>query len=205
MEEVLMVPPKEMEKLIRYYKGELTENAWLNTAARTAARRDLLLKSQLPAGIIKAKVNPLSRELHHLTKRVRRGPVGGLGGQLGDDEDEEDDSLVTGPMEQVVKRLIKATLSKKDIQKAIVKEVKREIKTPSPASASKSATPSSVPGKSATAKSYSSTHSADLRKQTEAVRQKVRARRQTELEKLKTVPGWSIWDKPVKRKLKDDF
>ena len=168
MEEVLMVPPKEMEKLIRYYKGELTENAWFNKAARTAAKRDLLLKSQLPAGIIKAKVKPLSRELHHLTKRVRHGPVGGLGGQLEDEEDEEDDSLVTGPMEQVVKRLKKATPSKKDIQKEIVKEVKKEIKTPSPASTSKSATPSSVPGKSATAKSYSSTHSSELRKQTEA-------------------------------------
>ena len=56
-----MVPPKEMEKLVRYYKGELTENAWLNKAARTAAKRDLLLKSKLPAGVIKAKVKPLSR------------------------------------------------------------------------------------------------------------------------------------------------
>ena len=192
-----MVPPKEMEKLVRYYKGELTENAWLNKAARTAAKRDLLLKSKLPAGVIKAKVKPLSRELHHLTKRVRRGPVGGLGGQMEEDEDEEeDDSLVTGPMEQVVKRLIKATPSKKAIQKEIVKEVKKEIKTPSPASTS---------SKSATPKTYSSTHASELRKQTEALRQKVRARRQTELEKLKTVPGWTIWDKPVKRKLKDDF
>ena len=192
-----MVPPRQMEKLIRYYKGGLTENAWLNKAARTAAKRDLILKIQLPAGIIKAKVKPLSRELHHLTKRVRRGPVGGLGGQLEDDEDEEDDSLVTGPMEQVVKRLIKATPSKKDIQKEIVKEVKevkKEIKTPSPDSA-----------KSATPKSHSSTHSEELRKQTEALRKKVRERRQTELEKLKTVPGWTIWDKPFKRKLKDDF
>ena len=189
-----MVPPRQMEKLIRYYKGELTENAWLNKAARTAAKRDLILKIQLPAGIIKAKVKPLSRELHHLTKRVRRGPVAGLGGQLEDDEDEEDDSLVTGPMEQVVKRLIKATPSKKDIQREIVKEVKKEIKTPSPASA-----------KSATPKSHSSTHLEELRKQTEALRKKVRERRQTELEKLKTVPGWTIWDKPFKRKLKDDF
>ena len=109
-----MVPPQQMQKLIRYYKGELTENVWLNKAARTAAKRDIIVKSQLPAGIIKAKVKPLSRELHHLTKRVRRGLVGGLGGQLEDNEDEEDDFLVTGPMEQVVKKLIKATPSKKD-------------------------------------------------------------------------------------------
>ena len=188
-----MVPPKEMEKLVRYYKGELTENAWLNKAARTAAKRDLLLKSKLPAGVIKAKVKPLSRELHHLTKRVRRGPMGGLGGQMEEDEDEEeDDSLVTGPMEQVVKRLIKATPSKKAIQKEIVKEVKKEIQTPS-----------SAPPKSVTKPSFSAKKT--LRQQTEALRQKIRARRQTELEKLKTVPGWTIWDKPVKRKLKDDF
>ena len=193
-----MVPPKEMEKLVRYYKGELTENAWLNKAARTAAKRDLLLKSKLPAGVIKAKVKPLSRELHHLTKRVRRGPVGGLGGQLEEDEDdEEDDSLVTGPMEQVVKRLIKATPSKKAIQKEIVKEVKKEIQTPS------SAPPKSVSTAKSTKPSFSAKKT--LRQQTEELRQKVRARRQTELEKLKTVPGWTIWDKPVKRKLKDDF
>ena len=37
MEEVLMVPFKEMERLVRYYKGELTENALLNKAARMAA------------------------------------------------------------------------------------------------------------------------------------------------------------------------
>ena len=113
MEEVLMVPPQQMEKLIQYYKGELTENALLNKAARTAAKRDIILNSKLPAGIIKAKVKPLSRELHHLTKRVRRGPVGGLGGKLEENDDEEDDSLVTGPVEQIIKKIIKGTHAKK--------------------------------------------------------------------------------------------
>ena len=130
MEEVLMVPPKEMEILVRYNKGELTENALLNNAARMAAKRDLLLKSKPPAGIIKAKVNSLSRELHHLTKRGRRGPTSGLGGILEEGEEADDDALVTGLMEQVIKKLIKATPSKKDIQKEIVKEGKKEIKTP---------------------------------------------------------------------------
>ena len=73
---------------MQYYKGELTENALLNKAATLAAKRDLMLKNNQPDPIINAKVKPLSRELHHLTKRVRRGPVGGLGGHL-DDEDEE--------------------------------------------------------------------------------------------------------------------
>ena len=112
-----MVPPQQMEKLIQYYKGELTENALLNKAARTAAKRDIILNSKLPASIIKAKVKPLSREVHHLTKRVRRGPVGGLGGQLEEDDDEEDDSLVTGPVEHVIKKNHKRNPRQKRNQK----------------------------------------------------------------------------------------
>ena len=180
-----MVPPQQMEKLIQYYKGELTENALLNKAARTAAKRDIILNSKLPASIIKAKVKPMSRELHHLTKRVRRGPVGGLGGQLEeDDDDEEDDSLVTGPVEQVIKKIIKGT--------PVKKEIKKEIKTASV----KKATPSITPRSG---------------RRLEEIREEIRERRtalkkrQTEVERLKTLPGWKIWDKPVKRKLKDDF
>ena len=179
-----MVPPQQMEKLIQYYKGELTENAILNKAARTAAKRDIILNSKLPASIIKAKVKPLSRELHHLTKRVRRGPVGGLGGQLEEDDDEEDDSLVTGPVEQVIKKIIKGTPAKK--------EIKKEIKTASVKKATRSTTPRSSRG-------------------LEGIREEIRERktalkrRQTEVERLRTLPGWKIWDKPVKRKLKDDF
>ena len=82
--------------------------------------------------------------------------------------------------------------SKKDTQKEIVKEVKKEIQTPA---SGKSATP-------ATPKSFS--YLEELHKQTEALRKKVRARK-TELEKLETIPGWTIWGKPVKRKLKNDF
>ena len=113
MEEVLMVPLEEMEKLVQFYKGELTENALLNKAATLAAQRDLLLKGKLPAGIVNARVKPLFSELHHLTKRVRRGPVGGMGGQMEEGDGDEDDELFTGPMEQWIKKMIKGTHSKK--------------------------------------------------------------------------------------------
>ena len=33
MEEVYMIPQKDMEELIQHYKGELTENALLTKAA----------------------------------------------------------------------------------------------------------------------------------------------------------------------------
>ena len=111
-----MVPPKEMERLVQYYKGKLTENALLNKAARLAAKRDLLLKSKLPAGIIKAKVKPLSREWHHLTKRVRCGPIGGMGGQFEEDDDDYN-ALVMGPMEQVIKKIMKGTPARKSVKK----------------------------------------------------------------------------------------
>ena len=37
-EEVYVIPQKELDQLIQYYKGELTENALLNKAATLAAK-----------------------------------------------------------------------------------------------------------------------------------------------------------------------
>jgi len=38
MDEVYMIPHKDLEQLIQYYKRELTENALLNKAATLAAK-----------------------------------------------------------------------------------------------------------------------------------------------------------------------
>ena len=44
-----MIPHKDLEQLIQYYKGELTENALLNKAATLAAKKHVLLANpQLP-------------------------------------------------------------------------------------------------------------------------------------------------------------
>ena len=43
-----MVPKKDLDQLIQYYKGELTENAQLTKAATLAAKKHLWLKSGLP-------------------------------------------------------------------------------------------------------------------------------------------------------------
>jgi len=42
MEEVYMVPKKDLDQLIGYYKGELTENAQLTKAATLAAKKTSL-------------------------------------------------------------------------------------------------------------------------------------------------------------------
>ena len=106
-------------------------------------------------------------------------------------------------MEQWLKKMIKATPSKKDIKKEVEKEVKKEVKTPSKSSRIPvgTATKSSIPVKKNTA--------SRLREGLESVErvlEKNRKRRgQTEVERLRPISGWRIWDNPLKRKLKDDF
>ena len=116
MEEVDMIPQKELDQLVQYYKGELTENAVLNKAATLAAEKHVLLSHpNLPGSVVNAKTKPISRELTKITKQLRQlpGGMGAPGGQVGDDEEreeeEEEGDLVTGPVEQWLKRMIKGT------------------------------------------------------------------------------------------------
>ena len=116
VEEVYMIPQKELDQLVQYYKGELTKNALLNKAATLAAQKHVLLSQpNLPASIVNARTKPISRELTKLTKQLRQFP-GGMGAPRGaarDDEEreeeEEEGDLVTGPVEQWLKRMIKGT------------------------------------------------------------------------------------------------
>ena len=79
MDEVYMIPHKDLEQLIQYYKGELTENALLNKAATLAAQKHVLLANpQLPPALVNAQTKPMSQELTKLTKRIRQFP-GGVG------------------------------------------------------------------------------------------------------------------------------
>ena len=103
-----MIPHKDLEQLIQYYKGELTENALLNKAATLAAQKHVLLANpQLPPALVNAQTKPLSQELIKLTKRIRQFPggvgVGAPGGPPGEDEEEE----AGVPVEQWLKRMIK--------------------------------------------------------------------------------------------------
>jgi len=104
MEEVYMIPKAEMEELIQHWKGELTENAQLTKAAKLAAKKQVLSKSGLPPALVNAKIKPMGRELTKLTKRIRQGP------QVGPGAPPEEEDLVTGPVDQWVKKIIKALL-----------------------------------------------------------------------------------------------
>ena len=110
-----MIPHKDLEQLIQYYKGELTENALLNKAATLAAKKHVLLANpELPPAVVNAQTKPMSQELTKLTKRIRQFPggvgVGAPGAPPGEEEEEAGD-LVTGPVEQWLKRMIKGSPS----------------------------------------------------------------------------------------------
>ena len=75
----------------------------------------LLADPQLPPALVNAQTKPLSQELTKLTKRIRQFPggvgVGAPGGPAGEEGEEDEGDLVTGPVEQWLKRMIKGSLS----------------------------------------------------------------------------------------------
>ena len=71
MEGFYKVPAQVWEDLIESYREELTDNSQLTKAAKLAAEKNLWLASGYPPSTINAHIKPLSRELGHLTKRLR--------------------------------------------------------------------------------------------------------------------------------------
>ena len=203
-----MIPHKDLEQLIQYYKGELTENALLNKAATLAAQKHVLLANpQLPPAVVNAQTKPLSQELTKLTKRIRQFPggvgVGAPGAPPGEEEEEAGD-LVTGPVEQWLKRMIKGSPS-----------------TPKP-----SITPATKKGKGAAAttskipkKGSPSTSRGDTRSRLEAIREQrktlgkklAKSRKgkdkgiSREVQALKPLPGWEDWHQGKKLRRRLDY
>ena len=206
-----MIPHQDLEQLIQYYKGELTENALLNKAATLASKKHVLLADpQLPPALVNAQTKPLSRELTKLIKRIRQFPggvgVGAPGGPPGEEEEEAGD-LVTGPVEQWLKRMIKGSPS-----------TPKPPITPATKKGKGAATTSKIP---ILKKETPSTSRGDIRSRLEAVRE----RRKTwekhlaesgfakgkgkgparEVEQLKPLPGWEDWHRGKKLRRRLDY
>ena len=161
----------------------------------------LLADPQLPPALVNAQTKPLSQELTKLTKRIRQFPggvgVGAPGGPPGKEAEEEGD-LVTGPVEQWLKRMIKGSPStpKPPITPATTK--------------GKAATTSQIPIK----KGSPSTSRGDIQSRLEAIRERRKTlekklaegkgkRPAREVERLKPLPGWEDWaqGKKLRRRL----
>ena len=206
-----MIPQKDLKQLIQYYKGELTENALLNKAATLAAQKHVLLANpQLPPAVVNAQTKPLSQELTKLTKRIRQFPggvgVGAPGGPPGEEEEEAGD-LVTGPVEQWLKRMIKGSPS-----------------TPKP-----TITPATKKGKGAATtgkivkKGSPSTSRGDIQSRLEAIRERRKTLEKKiaespwgkgkgkgkgvsrEVQALKPLPGWEDWHRGKKLRRRLDY
>ena len=209
MDEVYMIPHQDLEHLIQYYKGELTENALLNKAATLAAKKHVLLANpQLPPALVNAQTKPLSQELTKLTKRIRQFPggvgVGAPGGPPGEEEEEAGD-LVTGPVEQWLKRMIKGSPS----------TPKRPI-TPTTKKGKGAATTSKIP---ILKKEAPSTSRGDTRSRLEAIREQRKTLEKQiaesrkgkgkaparEVERLKPLPGWEDWARGKKLRRRLDY
>ena len=196
-----MIPHKDLEQLIQYYKGELTENALLNKAATLAAQKHVLLANpQLPPALVNAQTKPMSQELTKLTKRIRQFPggvgVGASGGPPGEDEEEEAGDLVTGPVEQWLKRMIRG----------------------SPSSPKPPISPATKKGKGAATTSRGDTGSRleAIREQRKALEKKLAESGKgkgkgkgkgpsREVERLKPLPGWEDWHRGKKLRRRLDY
>ena len=205
MDEVYMIPQKDLKQLIQYYKGELTENALLNKAATLAAKKHVLLANpELPPAVVNAQTKPLSQELIKLTKRIRQFPggvgVGAPGAPPGEEEEEEAGDLVTGPVEQWLKRMIKGGLS-----------APKPTITPATREGAREQRPSTSRGDTRTRLQV-------IREQRKALEKKLAESGKgkgkgkgkgvsREVQALKPLPGWEDWAKgkpPRRRRLQYD-
>jgi len=100
-----MVPVSEFERLQDYYKGQISQSALLNKAARLGAEKQLILGNPtIPDATAVKMAKPLAREQTRLTKRIRTGgaPRAGVGAPAPDEE------ALDSPLENLLKQVIKS-------------------------------------------------------------------------------------------------
>ena len=112
MEEMIVLPKKELPEIVQCYKGELTSNALLNRAGHLAAKKKRFLADpSLDAAQAVQQTQPLSRMLREATKRLRQLP-GAEGPGVAVDEEEEDENLVSTALEKWMKRMVQSALKR---------------------------------------------------------------------------------------------
>ena len=167
----------------------------------------------MPPALVNAQTKPLSQELTKLTKRIRQFPggvgVGAPGGPPGEEGEEGAGDLVTGPVEQWLKRMIKGSPS-----------TPKPPITPATKKGKGAATTSKIP----ILKKEAPSSRGDIRSRLEAIRERRKTLEKKlaespwrkgkgkgkaparELERLKPLPGWEDWyqGKKLRRRLDYD-
>ena len=198
-EEVMLVPTKEFDQLVQYYKGEITDNALLNKAGRLAAESHVILQDKsIPDSIAMKKIKPLARQRVRLTKRIRHiGSLSSNSADVSEDEEEEEGALVKGPLETMFKQLIKnASRGTKTPQ------IKEEA-TPSTSGVKKKPLASKTPIPPPDSELGTLLRKADIL----LGKDKRKGKRKNEAERLKPTSGWEDWaeGKKLRRNLQHDY
>ena len=187
-EEVMMVPTKDFEHLVQYYKGEITDNALLNKTARLAAEMHVLLKDKsVPDSVAIARVKPLAKERARLTKRLRQFGTTVSSGGANEDENDEEGILTSGTLDSMLKRIIKNTSKKPKRGPSGLKTLKRMPLT----------SKNPIPSKS---KLGTLLRKADTLLGQDRGKRKGKGQRKTEVEKPRPLSGWEDW--AIGRKLR---
>lgn len=203
----MAIPTKDFNSLIQYYKGEITDNALLNKAARLAAETHVLLKDKsVPDSVAIARVKPLAKERARLTKRLRQfGATVSSGGEGEDDNDEEGD-LTSGTLDSMLKQIIKNTSKKRKREDIGETPFSQERITPGPSGVKtfkKTAPPSKIPIPS---KSKLGTLLRKADKLLDKGKRQGKGQRKTEVERLRPLSGWEDWarGRKLRRQLEYD-
>ena len=104
MNEVIMVPNEEFNRLSNYYQGKITESALLNKAGRLAAEQQLILEDKsIPDSLAVRMVKPIALEQSQLVKRVRTGTAQPASYEVTEDPE----GMADAPIERLLKDIIK--------------------------------------------------------------------------------------------------
>ena len=192
MDEVMMIPVNELKQLENYYKGQITENALLNKAGRLAAEQQLIFNDKsIPPSDAVSMTKPLANEQTKLVKRVRSGTTAP---KFYQGTEEPEGSTAAGPLENLLKQLIKKETP--EIKKEpVTPKIKKEPVTPKIKKERKKSISTRVPRRKSSKKGALRTVLEGVA--SEAVksleRPKRKRRKKTEAEKLRPSEGWESW------------
>ena len=135
MNEVMMVPVQEFNRLQDYYKGKISQNALLNKAGRLAAEEHLILNDKrIPDSMAVKMTKPIATEEGKLVKRIRTGKSGPISYQ----GTTEPEGMVDAPVETLLKQILKGVNQPAAAPVIIPPQplsttgLKKELKTPKP-------------------------------------------------------------------------
>ena len=134
MNEVMMVPVQEFNRLQDYYKGKISQNALLNKAGRLAAEEHLILNDKrIPDSMAIKMTKPIATEEGKLVKRIRTGKSGPISYQ----GTTEPEGMADAPVESLLKQILKGVNQPAapviiPPQPLSTTALKKELKTPIP-------------------------------------------------------------------------